>query len=93
MPLKRLESTDEFVNDRPDLSRGDPWIIGRGQFFVIVLFDGDPPMNSTVFEMKDGSRVLVRTTQTSSEARDLAASAGSNARVFRSFFYFRPQGM
>jgi hypothetical protein len=50
-------------------------------------------MNSTVFEMKDGSRVLVRTTQTSSEARDLAASAGSNARVFRSFFYFRPQGM
>jgi hypothetical protein len=93
VPLKRLESTDEFVNDRPDLSRGDPWIIGRGQFFVIVLFDGDPPMNSTVFEMKDGSRVLVRTTQTSSEARDLAASAGSNARVFRSFFYFRPQGM
>jgi hypothetical protein len=91
--LKRLESTDEFVNYRPDLSRGDPWIIGRGQFFIIVLFDGDPPMNGTVFEMKDGSRMLVRTTQTSSEARDLAASAGSTARVFRSYFYFRPRGM
>jgi hypothetical protein len=91
--LKRLESTDEFVNYRPDLSRGDPWIIGRGQFFIIVLFDGDPPMNGTVFEMKDGSRMLVRTTQTSSEARDLAASAGSTARVFRSYFYFRPQGV
>jgi hypothetical protein len=37
--------------------------------------------------------MLVRTTQTSSEARDLATSAGSTARVFRSFFYFRPQGM
>ena len=93
VPLKRLESTDEFVNFRPDLSRGDPWIISRGQFFVIVLFDGDPPMNGTVFEMKDGSRMLVRTTQTSSEARDLAASAGSTARVFRSYFYFRPRGM
>jgi len=93
LPLKRLESTDEFVNYRPDLSRGDPWIIGRGQFFVIVLFDGDPQMNDTVFEMKDGSRMLVRTTQTLSEARFLTASGGSTARVFRSYFYFRPQGM
>jgi hypothetical protein len=89
-PLKRAESTDEFAHYRPDLSRGDPWIIGRGQFFVIALFDGDPPMNGTVFEMKDGSRLLVRTAQTSSEARVLVASAGSTARVFRSFFYFRP---
>jgi len=91
VPLKRFESTDEFANYRPDLSRGDPWIIGRGQFFVIVLFVGDPPMNGTVFEMKDGSRILVRTTQTASEARALAASAGSIARVFQSFFYFRPK--
>jgi hypothetical protein len=93
VPLKRLESTDEFVNYRPDLSRGDPWIIGRGQFFVIVLFDGDPPMNGTVFEMKGGSRMLVRTTQTLSEARFLAASEGPKARIFQSYFYFRPQGM
>jgi hypothetical protein len=93
VPLKRLESTDEFVNYRPDLSRGDPWIIGRGQFFVIALFDGDPPMKGTVFEMKDGSRLLVRTMQTASEARVLAASAGSTARVFRSYFYFRPKDM
>src|SRR5580700_363503 len=78
--LKRSASTDEFVNYRSDLSRGDPWIIGQGQFFVIVSFDGDPPMNGTVFEMKGGSRVLVRMTHTSSEARDLAASAGSTAR-------------
>ena len=90
VPLHRLDSTDEFVNYRADLSRGDPWIIGRGRFFVVVLFDGDPPMNGTVFEMKDGGRILVRTTQTSSEARDLAASAGPTARVFRSYFYFRP---
>lgn len=60
VPLKRLESTDEFVNYGPDLSRGDPWIIGRRQFFVIVLFDGDPPMNGTVFEMKDGRFVACR---------------------------------
>ena len=91
--LKHSESTDEFVNYRPDLSRGDPWIIGRGQFFVIVLFDGEPPLNGTVFEIKDGIKMLVRTAQSSSDAHVLAASAGSTARVFRSFFYFRPQGM
>jgi hypothetical protein len=93
VPLKRSDSTDEFVSYRPDLSRGDPWIIGRGQFFVIVLFDGVPPLNGTVFEMKDGSRMVVRTTQTSSGARVLAASAGSTARIFRSYFYFRPKDM
>ena len=89
--LKRQDSTEEFAHLRPDLSRGDPWIIGRGQFFVIVLFDGDPPMNGTVFETKDGSRMLVRTAKSSSDAHVLAASAGSTARIFRSFFYFRPK--
>lgn len=91
-PLKRAESTDEFAHYRPDLSSGDPWIIGRGEFLVIVFFNGEPPLNSTVFEMKDGSRMLVRTTRTSTEARALASSAGSTARIFRSYFYFRPQG-
>jgi hypothetical protein len=91
--LKRQDSTEDFAHLRPDLSRGDPWIIGRGQFFVIVLFDGDPPMNGTVFEMKDGSRMLVRTAKSSSDAHVLAASAGSTARIYRSFFYFRPKTM
>ena len=91
--LKRAESTDEFAHYRSVLSRGEPLILGRGRFFVIVFFDGDPPLNGTVFEMKDGSRMLVRTTQTSSEARVLAASAGSTARIFRSYFYFRPKDM
>jgi hypothetical protein len=91
--LKRQDSTEEFAHLRPDLSRGDPWTIGRGQFFVIVLFDGDPPMNGTVFEMKDGSRMLVRTAKSSSDAHVLAASAGSTARIYRSFFYFRPKTM
>ena len=91
--LKRQDSTEEFADYRSDLSSGDPWIIGRGRFLVILFFDRDPPVHGTVFEMKDGSRMLVRTTQSSSEARALAASAGSTARVFRSYFYFRPQGM
>ncbi|HET6180438.1 MAG TPA: hypothetical protein VFE61_26195 [Candidatus Sulfotelmatobacter sp.] len=90
--LKRAESTDEFAHYRPDLSSGDPWIIGRGGFLVIAFFDGEPPLNGTVFEMTGGNRMLVRTTRTSSEARALATSAGTTARVFRSYFYFRPQG-
>lgn len=89
--LKRAESTDEFAHYRSDLSRGEPWIIGRGRFLVIVFFNGDPPLNGTVFEMKRGGRMLVRTTHSSAEARGLAASAGSTANVFRSFFYFRPK--
>jgi hypothetical protein len=90
-PLKRAESTDEFAHYRPDLTRGDRWIIGRGRFLVIAFFDDQPPLKGTVFEMKDGSKMLVRTTQTASDARILAASAGSTARIFRSFFYFRPK--
>lgn len=89
-PLKRAESTDEFAHYRADLSGGDPWIIGVGRFLVILFFNGDPPLKGTVFEMKDGSRMLVRTALSSSEAHLLAASAGSTARVFRSVFYFRP---
>ena len=88
--LKRQDSTEEFAHFRSDLSSGDPWIIGRGQFFVILFFYGNPPLNGTVFEMKDGSRMLVRTVKSPSDAYVLAASAGSTARVFRSFFYFRP---
>jgi hypothetical protein len=91
--LKRQDSTEEFAQHRSDLSSGDPWIIGRGRFFVFVFFDGNPPLNGTVFEMKDGRRMLVRTAKSISEAHVLAASVGSTARVFRSFFYFRPQGL
>jgi hypothetical protein len=39
----RLESTDEFVNYRPDLSRGEPVDHRSGQFFVIVLFGARGP--------------------------------------------------
>ena len=92
-PLKRAESTDQFASYRSDLSRGDPWVIGRGRYLVIAFFHSDPPLDGTVFEINDGSRMLVRTAQTSSEARALAASAGSSARIFRSYFYFRAQGM
>ena len=91
-PLKRAESTDEFATYRSDLSGGDPWVIGRGRFLVIVFFDSKPPLNGTVFEINNGRRMLVRTAQTLFEARALAASAGSTARIFRSYFCFRPHG-
>lgn len=89
--LKRAESTDEFAYYRSDLSRGQPWIIGRGRFLVIVFFNGNPPLNGTVFEMQRGGRMLVQTTDNAAEARALAESAGSAASVFRSYFHFRPK--
>ncbi len=91
--LKRAESTDEFARYRSDLSRGDPWIMGRGRFLVIVFFHRGPPLSGTVFELNDGRRMLLRSVETSSEARAIAGSAGSTARIFRSYFYFQPQGM
>ena len=90
--LKRAQSTDEFAYYRSDLSRGEPWIIGRGRFLVIVFFNGEPPLNGTVFEMPGSRRMLVRTADSSAAARALAKSAGSTANVFRSYFYFRPKG-
>lgn len=89
--LKRAESTDEFAYYRSDLSRGEPWVIGRGRFLVIVFFNGDPPLNGTVFEIKGSRRMLVRTAHSSTDARALATAAGSNANVFRSYFHFRPK--
>jgi len=88
--LKRAESTDEFSYYRPDLSRGDPWIIGRGRFLVITFVRDDLPLDGTVFEMKDGSRMVVRSMETFAEARALARSAGSSARLFCSYYFFRP---
>jgi hypothetical protein len=58
---------------------------------VIVFFNGDPPLDGTVFEIKGSGRMLVRTAHSSAEARALATSAGSTANVFRSYFYFRPK--
>ena len=89
--LKRAESTDEFAYYRSDLSRGEPWIIGRGRFLVIVFFKGALPLDGTVFEIKGSGRMLVRTAHSSAEARALATAAGSNATVFRSYFHFRPK--
>ena len=91
--LKRAESTDEFASYRSDLSRGEPWIIGRGRFLVIVFFKGDPPLDGSVFEIKGSGRMLVRTAHSSAEARALATSVGSAAKVFRSYFHFRPKDM
>jgi len=90
VPLKHAESTDEFARYRPELSRGKPWLIDRGRFLVIAWFKGDPPIDGTVFEFKDGRKMLVLPTQASADARALAASAGPEARVFRVFNYFRP---
>ena len=92
-PLKRADSTDDFAYYRSDLSHGEQWIIGRGRFLVIVFFNGDPPLNGTVFEIKGSGRMLVRTAHSSAEARTLATSAGPNATVFRSYFHFRPKGL
>ena len=90
-PLKRADSTNEFARYRPDLSRGNPWILGRGRFLVIAFFAADSPLDGTVFEMENGQRMVIRAAQTSAQANALLASAGPKANVFRIYFYFRPR--
>ena len=90
-PLKRAQSTNEFGHYRPDLSHGEPWILGRGRFLVIAFFTADPPIDGAVFQLDNGQRVVIRATGTSVQAHALVTSAGPNAKVFRMYFYFRPR--
>jgi hypothetical protein len=90
-PLKRADSTNEFARYRPDLSRGNPWILGRGRFLVIAFFAADSPLDGTVFEMENGQRMVIRGAQTSAQANALLGSAGPKANVFQTYSYFRPR--
>jgi hypothetical protein len=83
-PIQRAAFTEApievFTSYRPDLTEGDPWLLGRGRVLVISVTRGSG--SGTVFEAPDGTRFIFRAVATREEADAAAANAGADARVF-----------
>lgn len=72
--------TEVFANYRPDLTRGVPWVLGRGRFLVVTLTNSRSVSDGTVFEAPDGMR-LIFTEAGSRHDADRAAEAVPEARI------------
>jgi hypothetical protein len=80
-PYLAAESTNVFLNYRPELSGGTPWAMGHGRFLVTVWTKGSADTGGTVFEGPDGNRLVIRAVRTRAEAESMAADAGVGAHV------------
>ena len=81
-PYLAAESTNVFLNYRPELSGGTPWEMGHGRFLVTAWTKGPVGARGTVFEGPDGNRLVIRTARTLGEAESMAAAAGARTYVF-----------
>jgi hypothetical protein len=80
-PYLAAESTNVFLNYRPELSRGIPWAMGHGRFLVTAWTKGPAGTGGTVFEGPDGNRLVIRAVRTRAEAESMAAAAGAGSNV------------
>ncbi|MGA3041383.1 MAG: hypothetical protein ABSF54_11415 [Bryobacteraceae bacterium] len=81
-PYLAAESTNVFLNYRPELSVGTPWVMGHGRF-VVTAWTKEPARTSgTVFEGPDGNRLVIRAVRTRAEAESILAAAGAGTHVF-----------
>lgn len=80
-PYLAKESTNDFLNYRPELSAGPGWVMGHGRFLVTAWTKGPAATDGTVFEGPDGNRLLIRAARTRAEA-DSVAAAAPGAYVF-----------
>ncbi len=71
-----------FTSYRQDVTRGVPWLLGRGRFLVISITETDARIWGTVFEAQNGMRFIFRSASGREEADAIATQAGSDARVF-----------
>src|SRR5258708_29204119 len=78
-PYLAAESTNVILNYRPELSGGTPWVMGHGRFLVTAWTNGSA---GTVFEGRDGNRLVIRAVRTRAEAESMAAAAGAGTHVF-----------
>jgi hypothetical protein len=81
-PYLAAESTDVFLNYRPELSSGTPWVMGHGRFLVTAWTKESGGTGGTVFEGPDGNRLVIRAARTRAEAESMAAAAGAGTHVF-----------
>lgn len=81
-PYLAAESTNVFLNYRPELTVGTPWVMGHGRF-VVTAWTKEPARTSgTVFEGPDGNRLVIRAVRTRAEAESILAAAGAGTHVF-----------
>jgi hypothetical protein len=81
-PYLAAESTDVFLNYRPQLSGGNPWMMGHGRFLVITWSKELGARDGTAFEGLNGNRLVIRAVRTRAEAQAMAANAGADTHVF-----------
>jgi hypothetical protein len=82
-PYLAAKSTNVFLNYRPNLSAGTPWVMGHGRFLVTAWTKGSAGTGGgTVFEGPDGDRLVILAVRTRAEAESMAAAAGVGTHVF-----------
>jgi len=82
-PYLASESTNVFLNYRPELSSGTRWVMGHSRFLVIAWTKGSAARSGgTVFEGPDGNRLVIRGVRTRAQAESMAAFAGTGTHVF-----------
>ncbi len=75
------EPVDQIWRYRPDLSGGAAWDLS-GARFVVATVGRDAAGTGAVFEIPDGSRVVLRKARSRAEAEAFAQAAGPGARLF-----------
>jgi hypothetical protein len=77
-----FEQVSVFATYRQELSRGEQWYLGHGRFLAIAITRRNGPFHGTVFEADDHARFVIQAAQTRVEAESIAASSGSETKVF-----------
>lgn len=73
---------DVLARHEPELTRGGPWPLGRARFLVVTMTRGDEVGEGAVYVAEDGTRFVFRPAEREAQAREAAAAAGREARVF-----------
>jgi hypothetical protein len=71
-----LEPVEVSAHYRPELTVGNPWVLGRGRFLVITVTKSDRRTTGTVFDAPDGTRFIVTSAQTREQADAAKTLAG-----------------
>ena len=82
--LSRADDVNVFAKHLQSLSRGTPWILGKGRFLVITVTKRElapKSIEGTAFEA-DGTCFIISAARTRREADERAATRGRETRVF-----------
>ena len=81
--FKSQPDSEGTASYRPELSRGAKWKMGQERFLVVAVTKGNPHSDGTVFESRDGMRLVVKAEKTRNEADAKLISRGSGCQDLR----------